>query len=600
MIMIVVGALMWPAIASAQWTYFENNSDIRALYQKGETLWIGTNGGVVLLDLLSDEFVGKITAADSLPGNSVRVIQGRGRDVYVGTDDGLSILTGGKVTVYARSRNYVFSDIRSISFGTSGETYLGTYGHGVVVMKPRSSRGKRLERITRQDSLLDNKVFAVSEIATGRVYFATSLGLCAYRDSAWVGFQAGAGLPRGEVKQLIEVGGDRFYLLIAGRGVYRFNHSRAVRIRPPDAFEGEDVGAIALGRNGALWVAGRFGGIARYRNGAWTVYGEDDHAVMQARWRCAYAAPGGTVFFGSADGLIVAVEDGKTRKISVPSTLPSGHVGRICEGADGRTYVINERDLLSSSGDADDFTPEMGVGRVLAVATSPDGVPWASTRQGILHKEGDGWTIITVDIEPRTPLFVSLAFDDAGHLWAGTSAGEVYRFDGEIWVRYADRHQLSSGPIFALLVDRSQTLWALSRSGGAHRYEGFKWQHYPIARFDSLHIQSGALDATGKPVVVTERAIWRFDNDKGWSQILARAPSEIGRYRSVCFDKAGRMYLGTTWGLALAADNANRFVGARDGLRGKDVAALSIDSKGYLWVGFRDEGIARISLENLW
>ncbi len=587
--------LLFAGPAWGQWTHFDNNADIRALYQRGDTLWVGTNGGVLLLDLLSNEILGKITAGAALPDNSVRTIRGHEGDVYVGTDNGLAINPHRDPIVMTKRDEIFYDDVRDVSFGIDGTMYVSTFGHGVGVVTDDT-----IFRITSEDSLLGNKVFAVVEVDTGRVYYATSLGLCAYRDSAWVGFQAGAGLPRGSIRQMIPVGEDRFYLMIEGRGVYRFNHRRSVRIRTGEPLGEGDVSVITLGPDGSLWVGGRFGGIARYRRGAWETHGDGDDDVARAKWRSAYTGPGGDVFFGSADGLVVAVSEGGLRKIFIPSMLPSGHIGPIAEGADGRRYIVNGPHLLSSTPDSDRFALEKTFGSVFAIATSLDGQVWASTPWGLMRRENGVWVEINPVVEPRSPRFVSLAVDGLGHLWAGTHTGEVYRYDGSFWVAFADPHELADGPVSRLLIDRHNTVWAVSGPGGIHRFDGAGWTTYGLAEFDSLRIRDAAIDGTGQPVVVTERAVWRFDTGGGWGRVLTEDPIDIGRYRTVCFDGQGRMYLGTTDGVALVGPEYGAFVGARDGLRGRDVTALLVDSEDNLWVGFRDNGISRISLENLW
>ena len=135
---------------------------------------------------------------------------------------------------------------------------------------------------------------------------------------------------------------------------------------------------------------------------------------------------------------------------------------------------------------------------------------------------------------------------------------------------------------------------------GVHRYDGAQWTTFSLTDFDSLRIRDAALDGTGQPVVVTDRAVWRYDRDSGWQRVMTQDPMQIGRYRSVYFDAAGRMYLGTTTGLALFSNDEETFVSMQAGLRGTDVTTLLVDTSDHLWVGFRDNGISRISLESLW
>ncbi|MFQ5511467.1 MAG: hypothetical protein ACE5EO_06415 [Candidatus Krumholzibacteriia bacterium] len=587
----LVGQFMLPPPGRCEWVRYDNNADIRAFFQNGDTLWIGTNGGVVLVDLLTETIARKITAGPLLPGNSVRAIEGRADSVFVGTDQGLSIFGIGRPFVRTPRDAAVFDQIRSISFGPQGKVYLGTFGLGVGIL-----HGDTLRRLTKVDSLLDDKVYAVAPLDSGDVFYATSLGLCAYRDSLWVGFQAGAGLPRGEVKTLIHIGDQRFYTLIAGRGIYRFKDGRSVRIRLRDAFRDNEVAAITVAPDG-LWAAGRYGGIARYRNGTWTQYGADDEEVARGRWRSAYAAPGGVVYFGSADGLVVIVKEGAVRKLAIPSILASGYAGPIAQGGDGRRYVVNGSYVLTSQGDSPGFTVDTEVGSIFAMAVSPAGLVWACTPWGLLRNDGGRWAEIHPEIEPQPPIFVSLTFDPAGMAWLGGHHGEVYRYDGRIWVRYASG--LSAGPIQRVAVDAARNVWAVTRTEGVFRFDGREWERFDPALFDSMGVSDAVLNPIGELMLVTSNAIWRYTNSE-WSTVRIPGVESVGDYRALYFDEAGRLYLGTDRGLAVVSGEGTRWYGSRDGLGGRDVTSLLVDREGALWVGFLRDGISRISLENLW
>jgi ligand-binding sensor domain-containing protein len=390
------------------------------------------------------------------------------------------------------------------------------------VLEEHEDGETELYRITREDSLLDNKVFAVAAIDTGRVYFATSLGFCAYRDSAWVSFQAGAGLPRGEVKQLHHVENDRFYLLIRGRGIYRFNEDRSIRIRPPADFTNPEVAAITLDSTGALWAAGRFGGIARYQGGSWTSFGQGDERVAEANWRCGYTGPANTVYFGSADGYIAILNDGDVRLVGLPSSLPSGFIGPMIEDDSGEKLIVNGRYLLSARGAEEPIALDAGLGSVFSLARAPDGAVWASVPLGLLRRSGGGWEEIRPVIEPRAPVFLSLAFDAVGNLWAGAHDGEVYRFDGDFWVPFASNHELDSGSIDRILVDAGQAIWAVGRNG-AHRFDGLRWASFGSDAFDDEEIRDAAVGPQGGVILITDYKVWRYDSAgirgrRGWAR----------------------------------------------------------------------------------
>lgn len=604
---ILSAALLAPSLPAGEWTYFDNNSDIRALYQVGDTLWVGTNGGLLSLDLLSGEITSKRAAGATLPDNSVRALGEHSGKLYVGTDGGVTVITGGGNLTYDGSQSPAFRDVRCISFGVADDTYFGTFGNGVGVMEsvtPADNDHHSVEptthlyRITREDSLLDNKVFAIAAVDTGRVYFATSLGFCAYRDSAWVSFQAGAGLPRGEVRQLLHDKDDIFYLLIRDRGIYRFDLRRARRVRAPDDFPADEVAAITLDQDGALWAAGRFGRIGRYKKGSWTMFGDSDPDIAGAQWRSAYTGPDNTVFFGSAGGLIAIVRNGELRTVKITSTIPSGFVGPMVESGDGEKFIVNGSWLLSGKGQDTPLSVDMELGSVFALARAPDGAVWLSAPWGLLRHDGDQWQEIRPEINPRAPVFLSLTFDAASRLWAGGHNGEIFRFDGDLWVPYAVYGQLTTEPIIRILVDSGQSVWAVTRSAGVHRYEGPGWRSFDRDTFGGNEIRDAALDAAGRVVVITDNEIWRYEITRGWES--SHSPTVRGTdNRVICFDPDNRLYLGTTDGVVIVAPDTTQWLGIQNGLRGTEVTSLLIDSDAVLWVGFRRDGISRIPLAQL-
>ncbi len=293
--------------------------DVRALERVGDSLWIGTTGGLFIYDLGNDVFSDPASIEAQLPPGAVRVIRAKGDSVLIGTDGGLGIFSGGTMSVLSPQRNRRYrgiplQQIRAIDIGLGGEIFLGTYGLGLAVIGPEGAYA-----ITREDSLLDNKVYGTVQQDDTTYYYATSMGLCAWRDSLWVNFQAGAGIPRGEIRQIVPIKDGVYYLLVARRGIYRFNGARARRVSSGDLFPEDDVAAITVDTRGNLWAAGRFGGIASYRGGRWRPVAKSDPKIWQQPWRCAASDGEGGVFFGAASGLVVGV---KENHVAVARQLP--------------------------------------------------------------------------------------------------------------------------------------------------------------------------------------------------------------------------------------------------------------------------------------
>jgi ligand-binding sensor domain-containing protein len=576
---------------------------VRALLRTGETLWIGTGGGLYQYDLGSDDFTGHAIVGDRLPSSSIRALAQKDGAVYVGTDGGLAVWDGAATTVYTnrnrhRFRGLSFDRIEHIDVGPSGDIYISTFGHGVGVMREEEPYA-----LTREDSLLDDKVYGVAEGEEGELFFATSMGLCAFRDSTWVGFQAGAGIPRGEVRAILP-GSDRIYLLVGVGGVYRFGGDRAARMSPQGVLPGDDIAALTLDDRDVLWAAGRFGGLAVYQGGRWKRFGEEDADVNAARWRCAYADGEGGVFFGSADGLVVVIRDNNLRKIHIPQELPSGSVRSIV-GVGGDVFFLCGENVVRAPGSLSDVAVEDAPEGLVSLAASDSGL-WAAGRWGIFRRTPEGYREALGVTRVAEPAFTALCFDGRGRAWAALRSGAIVRYDGEIWLRMAEPVEVFNGPIDGLAAGGGG-VWAWSRRGVA-RYDGSAWSVSPPDSFGGAEVCDLAVSPQGGVVAATAERVWLFRADtSGWRAVGFGSGSE-GAYvfprrravRCLAFDADGYLYVGTEDGLAAVRDDGLHWFGADEGLGGRAVAAVYAGDGDALWVGFRTDGLTRVPVKSLW
>ena len=584
-------AILQPAgEVRAQWRHYTNTDDIRAICRRGDKLWIGTNGGVVVYDLLT----GRVTAPEEigsrLPSQSIRVITDRGGTIYIGTDRGLLMSGSTGIETYSSSSRSYFADIRRICFDSAGGLYLCTFGHGVVHL-----RDGRSSVITKTDSLLANKVYALYQPDEETTYYATALGLCAYTDESWVWYQAGYGLPRGEVIAIEPLDATEFYVLIRGRGIYRFNGERGRRVPLEYQFQEQDVAAIVVAPDGALWAAGRYGGLSRLQYGNWTSYNDASPEIQHAQWRCAYRDDHGDLFFGASDGLVARVRNGTLSTFRIASTLPSNAVSALEEAPENGLLIVSGGHLLQFSNGT--FDPIETAGHVVSLAVSPDSVLWIATRWG-LFRQADGMVRdLTPPVAGLRSYFTSLAFDSTGGLWAGSYDGKVFRYDGALWLPLGDRDELPGESVDQLVVDSRNRVWMLGRPDGLARYGGGVWELYPREQFDGDSLGTIAIDNNGRAVLCTSTSVWRFSEGAGWN--VQKLPESMGYVDAFTCDSKGWLYLATVNSLHVARPDTMLAFDLPSGLRGSVPAALRVDRGGWLWIGFRESGLVRVRLSDL-
>lgn len=573
---------------------------VRALCHTGNLLWVGTAAGLYLVDIRNGTILAHEVAGEKLPSTSVRAIAAKGDSVFVGTDAGLAMFRRGndgsiESRVYKPAapgplKSVPLARIAGLGVGANGDVLLATSGRGAGII----TRGRGYA-ITRRDSLLDDKVFAVADRADGTRYFATSMGLCAQvRDTVFVSFQAGAGIPRGEVRALAPADRKTFYLLVANHGVFRFDGAHAAEVKSPPDVRLRDAVAISAGSDGTLWAVGD-GWIYARRGSKWTrvTPPESDRA---ARWTVV-VADGGGAFVGSSDGRVLAVNRGGALRVVLPVGLPAARVESIAADGTGTAWFVCDGQLVRADAAARTFTTDDAPSDVRAIALSPAGEVWTAGRWSVRHRSADGWADAHADVAEPDPSFTALVADARG-VWVGTASGALYRYDGGLWLRMAR----ASGARVDEIHAADESAWSL-RDGRLYRSEDGRWRHYA-----GIDTAAAVVDVARSPggvwVAATETDLYAFDEAKrawkpgrDWS---ASGPGALrGRMRALSFDAEGRFIVGTTEGVALWGAKSVRWLTAGDGLGGGHVADLAVDGD-RLWIGFAEDGVSVISLRELW
>jgi ligand-binding sensor domain-containing protein len=366
-----------------------------------------------------------------------------------------------------------------------------------------------------------------------------------------------------------------------------------------------------------LWACGDHGGIAVYQNEHWNAVSEqlaDPTRTANPRWRSAFADSFGTVYFGSADGLVLWLQDTIVGEIRLPRELPSGYVESITVDSTGAAYVLNGSYLVRVADSLDTLSLEHPSPVVVAVAQSPEGEIWTATRWGVYRLEGTHYVEFPAPLSEPIPVISAIGFDTGGSLWLGTQAGNAHRFDGEIWMRMGDADELGIGPIRDFESDNRQRLWMTGENGGLAVIGQGRLTSFGTAAFGDKRVEAIRIAPNGVPVAATEDGIWGYGNDGVWKPVELfksmdknELPDPGGLWQTdapaisaIEFDSTGRLYVGTADGLALVDESGTRWFTYQDGLGGRAVSALLVDDGGALWIGFRRDGLTHIPLSALW
>jgi signal transduction histidine kinase/ligand-binding sensor domain-containing protein len=422
------------------------------------------------------------------------------------------------------------------------------------------------ERLTIDDALPQNSVFAIAQDARGFLWFGTQDGLCRFD----------------------------------GYSVKLFRHNRR---RAERSLSSNYITALLVDSRGDLWVGTAGGGLNKYNrfDHSFTVYAHDPNnpnSLADNHVQALLEDREGNLWIGSERGGLQCFnpQSGRFRSYrhdpGNSKSLPSNRVHALCQDSNGVIWAGTMGGGACRFEPRDSsFTPlppaEASLGSALNVAAlcaDNNGLLWVGSRgAGALCFDARRFQWRKdISFAARRPTFRSspllpalygendvfaLCKDRAGNLWIGLDGGGVNVLNAErqTTVKYFhDPTNASSlGDNFArsLLCDRAGNIWIGSITGGVSVFSPLS-QRFPLYRNEPLNAHSLVSNVV----------------------------------RSFCEDSLHRIWVGTVdGGLALFDRRAGRFerheyrpASARNNpaLGGsEDVWALAATPDGVLWVG---------------
>lgn len=222
---------------------------LTVLEQDGDgSLWIGTRDAG--LNRLQDGRITSIGRAEGLDADTVWSLAADGAALYIGTDNGLFVRSGGVVERVALPGFDLAPAISSLLV-TPDALYIGS---SAGLLRKGAEGSPRL--FTTDDGLPANSVRDLLLDSRGRVWIATLQGVAVLANDEIRAITEREGLPRGHVVALYENPADQvLYLAIAAGGLVALHENgRIDSWTSRDGLREDDLTAIAGDDAGNLWL----------------------------------------------------------------------------------------------------------------------------------------------------------------------------------------------------------------------------------------------------------------------------------------------------------------------------------------------------------
>jgi diguanylate cyclase (GGDEF)-like protein len=334
-------------------------------------------------------------------------------------------------------------------------------------------------------------------------------------------------------------------------GVSRIDGDRVTRLALPGEVA---VSALALDREGGLWIGTVATGVLRHKEGALTRVTRRD-GLGDDRVTALRVDGDGSVWVGTFAG-VARIHAGRVTRPGAGSTALPVPVNDLLRDGDGAWWLAADNGLFRLQGER--VTPVERPGgeafnQVEALEADREGNVWIGTRQGGLFRlRRTGVRMLTTRDGLPHDFAAAVTGDGAGGEWIATRGGVV--------------HRTAKGTA------------AYTQRGGALRDE--------VAR-------DVARDRAGDVWVATNSGLTRLRAGQA-TTYTTRDGLPDDRVRVVLEDREGALWIGTYNGLARLAGGRFTHFGAAQGLPDGYVLSLHQDRAGTLWVGTQAAGLFRL------
>jgi signal transduction histidine kinase/ligand-binding sensor domain-containing protein/DNA-binding response OmpR family regulator len=214
-----------------------------------ENLWLGTPAGLDLIDgkdlgdanppqLSIKQFKNNPGYPSTLSDNYINVIfEDRDHDIWVGTKDGLNLMTGARDMFYNYHHNpggkKIFTNdyVQCMAQLKNGDFLIGTYENGLLHYNPAKNS---LRQFNKSNGFPSNSIIGVIEAANGDVWVSTTNGLVKFNSGSgsFILYTKDDGLQANEFKENAYYRLQSGEILFGGTNGFNLFHPDSVAINP--------------------------------------------------------------------------------------------------------------------------------------------------------------------------------------------------------------------------------------------------------------------------------------------------------------------------------------------------------------------------------
>ena len=479
-----------------------------------------------------------------------------------------------------------------------------------------------------------NAVTAICQTHDGYLWLATYSGLVRFDGVRFVIFttQNTKGLRNNRLTSLYE---DKTGVLWIGHETGELTRMVNGAFAPFEMgfkWVGGPIWGIAADEKENLWLASRFGGIFRLRDGRCSLMD-----LPSKGWPAFVTRDSAGSVWLVSNGAAGRLVDGDYNPLESDASEGGNNYERLLPSRQGGIWIIRDQQigkwnedrwqvplrpvpwpgdfstclLETSTGDLlvgtmkhglqlfqpDGASAQLGREQGLAspyvrcLCEDHEGNVWVGTSHGVSALRSRKIRMLSPPDEWLGAKVLSFAVLQDGTAWVGTQGAGLYRYSGGDWTRFAEAQGLQDCFIWSVLQLNPSELMIGTWGGGLTKFK--QGRFFPQEEFNRFRVPSLALfrSTDGQVWVGTSIGVCKWREGKcDW--VLGKEELQIPDVRAICELPDHSMCFGM-FGGGLAIQKAKHLVRYTRNELGSDFAvALLPDQDGTLWIGTTDNGLS--------
>ena len=465
-------------------------------------------------------------------------------------------------------------------------------GHGAAVWR-------------QPQGLPQNSVLSLLQTRDGYLWVGTMGGLSRFDGVRFTTFDDHdkRQLRETEIWALVEGDDASLWIGIFGGGLSRFKDGRFTVYGTREGLINDFVTSLCLDRDGGIWI-GTDGGLSYFKNERFTNYTVKD-GLQHDAIRGLYTDGDGSVWVGTKQGGIDRIAGGKIQAPRAEGTLPTTEISAFHRDRDQALWIASSDGLFRlKDGRIARYTTGDGLSsnKIHFIDGDQKGDLWIGTASGLVRYRSGTFSSFDPLNESSPVDVLALCRDREGNVWLGYRNLGLARVREGQFTSYTTKEGLPDDYVTAVLQDAAGTLWIGTGKGLASLRKGHLTPSFDNG-FPSQLISALGEDRDGHLWVGAEAGLFRStapihcSDDACHPQFVPVRPDTFAReyIRVIYEDRHGAIWIGTNLNGAFKYDRQQltRYTD-QNGLSNNAVRDLVEDRDGSLWIGTRGGGLNRL------